>query len=725
MRAGRWSRSASRLQGPMLVLSMIAAPVALADQLDIPGPPGSVGFGAMVTVLPNGNIVVVDPDGPVSGIGAVYLYGPNGGPPISTITGIAANDRVGSGGIVVLANGHYLILSPDWHNGGAANAGAVTWADRDSGVSGLVSAENSLVGSTAGDAVGGGTTPITVLPNGNYVVRTVRWDHGSLQDAGAVTWGDGMTGVRGPVSSDNSLVGGHSDAEVGGGGVSVVGTSNYVVATPLWNNGAELNAGAVTWADGAIGVRGTVGTANSLVGTQRDDHIGTVWPLRNGHYVVASSVWDHGAAVDAGAVTWANGNTGLVGTVTTANSLVGATADDRVGSSVTALTNGHYVVTSPGWENVAGGLSKAGAATWCNGTATTTGVVSAANSLVGGSQNDRVGSAGVLALSNGHYVVQSPLWRNGGISAGAATWRNGLAAAPGVVSGTNSLVGTTLNDAVGAVALALPNGHYVLASPSWDNGSRANAGAVTWGHGLGGSAGPLTGANSLIGGTPEDAIGSRLIVLAGGNYVSASPTWDHGSTVDVGAVTLGLGSGGSTGAVSAANSLIGGNANDGVGTSLLALGNGSYLIASPGWNRDATTAVGAVTLVSGTTGRTGVLQAALALTGTTSGDRLGQHGLIAYADGHAAILSGLYDNDGIADAGAVTLIDAAMPLPGSVAPAHSVIGTVALGGARMASAAAISYDPQRQRLAVGRPASNTVSLLRFVDPIFAHRFEGN
>lgn len=725
MRMGAFSRGARLMRGPFLVFLTVVGTAAVADQLDIQGPAGSVSFGSAVTVLPNGNIVVVDPDGPVSGIGAVYLYGPDGGPPISTLTGIAANDHVGSGGIVVLANGNYLILSPNWHNGGAANAGAVTWADADSGIGGLVSAANSLVGSTAADGVGGGAAPITVLPNGNYVVRTVRWDHGAIQDAGAVTWGDGTTGISGSIGSDNSLVGGHTDAEVGGGGVTVVGSSHYVVSTPLWNNGAELNAGAVTWADGSIGLRGTVGTANSLVGSQRDDNIGTVWPLRNGHYVVASPVWDNGAAVDAGAVTWVHGNTGLIGPVTTANSLVGATADDLVGSSVTALSNGHYVVTSPGWENVAGGLSKAGAATWCNGTATTTGVVSAANSLVGASQNDRVGSAGVLALSNGHYVVQSPQFRNGGVSAGAATWRNGTAAAPGVVSGTNSLVGTTLNDAVGAVALALPNGHYVLASPSWDNGAQANAGAVTWGNGLGGSAGPLTGANSLIGSKLDDAVGSRLIVLTGGNYVSASPTWDNGSTPDVGAVTPGLGTGGSTGAVSAVNSLIGGTAPDGVGSSLLALGNGSYLIASPNWNGNAATTVGAVNLVSGTASLGGVLQPAQAMTGSSSGDRIGQHGLIAFADGRAAILSGLYDNDGIADAGAVTLINAALPLPGSVAPSHSVIGTVALGGVRMASAQAISYDPQRQRLAVGRPASNVVSLLRFVDAIFANRFEGS
>lgn len=32
-----------------------------ATQTDIPGPPGSGAFGTTVTVLPNGNFVVIDP----------------------------------------------------------------------------------------------------------------------------------------------------------------------------------------------------------------------------------------------------------------------------------------------------------------------------------------------------------------------------------------------------------------------------------------------------------------------------------------------------------------------------------------------------------------------------------------------------------------------------------------------------------------------------------------
>ena len=46
-----------------------------------------------------------------------------------------------------------------------------------------------------------------VLANGNYVVRSPYWDNGAAADAGAVTWGDGTSGVTGAVSAANSLVG--------------------------------------------------------------------------------------------------------------------------------------------------------------------------------------------------------------------------------------------------------------------------------------------------------------------------------------------------------------------------------------------------------------------------------------------------------------------------------------------------------------------------------------
>ena len=83
---------------------------------------------------------------------------------------------------------------------------------------------------------------------------------------------------------------------------------------------------------------------------------------------------------------------------------------------MTALTNGNYVVSSPHWDN--GSVFDAGAVTWGNGAGGTTGVVSASNSLVGSTANDQVGDdfyGGVIALTNGNYLVRNPVWDNGSV----------------------------------------------------------------------------------------------------------------------------------------------------------------------------------------------------------------------------------------------------------------------------------------------------------------------
>ncbi len=335
---------------------------ARAAQIDIVGPSGSVVFGHGVTVLANGNIVVTDLQGPAGGIGAVYLYNP-AGHLVSTLTGSSSGDAVGSGGngsgIVVLASGNFVVVSPYWRNGAAANAGAVTWVDGTNGLSGVVSTANSLVGSSAADQVG--LDGIATLSNGNYVVISSSWNNGTAAQTGAVTWGNGNGGLVGVVSVANSLVGTTASDAVGSSGVTVLNNGNYVVRSPSWRNGTMADAGAATWANGTTGLTGAVSASNSLVGVAAGDQVGnSIYALSNGNYVVASAFWHNGSSAGAGAVTLASGNSGASGVVSAANSLVGTTANDNVGSFVTALTNGNFVVTSPSWHN--GATVNAGAA---------------------------------------------------------------------------------------------------------------------------------------------------------------------------------------------------------------------------------------------------------------------------------------------------------------------------------------------------------------------------
>ena len=537
--------------------------------------------------------------------------------------------------VTELSNGNYVVNSMRWSNGAAAAAGAVTWANGNTGVSGAVSAANSLVGSHAGDNVGIGG--VIALDNGNYVVDSFTWANGAAMYAGAVTWANGNGGISGPVSAGNSLVGTRERDYVGGGcsgcppgqyaptfgGVTALNNGNYVVASPNWANGDVASAGAATWVNGATGLSGAVSATNSLVGTTSGDNVGLdgVVALRNGNYVVVSSSWVNAGAQYAGAVTWGNGSLGVSGAVSPANSLVGTGYLDEVGlPGVTALSNGNYVAASGNWNN--GGQIDAGfgAATWADGSVGISGVVSAGNSLVGGQLRDRVAASGVTALTNGNYVVGSSNWSNGSAShVGAATWAKGDVKSSGLVSTANSLVGGKPLDGVGARVTALTNGNYVVVSYGWSNGEVKQAGATTWANGNTGFAGTVSVANSLVGTYTQDSVGSGgVTALSNGNYVVASPFWNDGTEQKhSGAVTWASGSTRAAGPVSSSNSLVGTMYSDYVGENgVTALDNGNYVVASLGWNNGTSYMAGAVSLGSGTRGLTGALTSANSVLGT-------------------------------------------------------------------------------------------------------------
>src|SRR5260370_17441086 len=106
----------------------------------------------------------------------------------------------GAGGAFMtpLSNGNYVVTSVNW----SSNKGAATWGNGTAGVTiGVVTANNSLTGSSAGDLVGNGL--ITALSNGNYVVASPNWN----SSLGAATWGGGTAGGRGGRCVGDSLSG--------------------------------------------------------------------------------------------------------------------------------------------------------------------------------------------------------------------------------------------------------------------------------------------------------------------------------------------------------------------------------------------------------------------------------------------------------------------------------------------------------------------------------------
>jgi len=709
------------LSGPRLLLALAAILYSItssiyAAQKDIAGPPGSIAFGTTVTVLPNGNIVVTDPSYR-SGRGAAHLYRPNG-TRISTLFGNRPGDQVG-GGVVVLANGNYVVIS-NWTNGAATGAGAVTWVDGTRGLSGAVSANNSLVGSSAGDWVG--YTGVTALTNGNYVVSSILWSNGTVAHVGASTWGNGATGTVGPVSAENSLVGSTAEDRVGGFyNTTALPNGNYVVPSSSWANGSAMYAGAVTWADGNTGISGPVSATNSLVGTSTYDFIGNsgVAVVGNGNYVVSSPEWHNGAVPQAGAATWADGNVGISGPVSASNSLVGTNQGDYVSqgglTGVTALTNGNYVVRSPGWNRV-------GAATWAAGNTGIRGTIAASNSLVGTNLNDSVGSW-VVALTNGNYVVGSPGWANGqfNYSSGAATWGDGAVGTVGPVSQFNSLFGTKQNDRVSSYGItALSNGNYVVASPSWGlDPVNYYVGAATWGNGITGVTGPVSAANSLIGTSINDQVSvNGIAALSNGNYVVSSGRWSNGGAVGAGAVTWADGTTGLSGAVSTLNSLVGTAPDDGVGyLETIALSNGNYVAESYPWNNGAAISAGAVSWGNGATGLVGEVSPFNSLVGTTTNALVGYY-VTALEDGNYIVASPGWSDNPTTQRGAVTLANGGFRLAGTIQPYNSVIGTPA----SQASYMSYAYDATRRQLVVGRPGDNVISLL-VMDQLFSDGFE--
>jgi hypothetical protein len=532
--------------------------------------------GNIATLLTNGNYVVESSNWNGSRGAVTWASGTTGVrgtiSELNSLVGSNASDFVGRNGITVLSTGDYVVGSPNWNG----NRGAVTWGSGTSGVRGVVSEANSLIGANPGERVGA----VTTLSNGNYVVSSPLWNG----QRGAATWGNGTEGISGIISTVNSLVGSDDLDRVGIGGIIPLSNGNYVVNSDAWN----ADRGAVTWADGTAGIRGPVSAANSLVGTIVFDEVGRegITTLSNGNYVVSSSGWNF----TRGAVTWGSGMEGISGAVSVDNSLVGTNEEDRIGSDgVIPLPNGNYVVRSLQWNG------RRGAVTWGNGAEGVRGPVSAVNSLVGSNAGDRVGSTGIVVLGNGNYLVRSLEWNT---RRGAVTWGSATTGISGTVSDANSLVGSNANDQVVSVTL-LSNGNYLVQSLFW-NGNR---GEVTWGNGTTGISGIVSAANSLVGSNANDVVGTGGITfLSNGNYLVRSAYWDGRR----GALTWGSATEGVSGAVSDANSLVGSNPDDQVGTDqfgnylITPLSNGDYLVRSPLWNGNR----GAVTWVSGTTGQT-------------------------------------------------------------------------------------------------------------------------
>jgi len=90
----------------------------------------------------------------------------------------------------------------------------------------VVSAVNALVGKTRGDCVGAN---VISLSNGNYVVSSQNWNNGAIVDAGASTWGAGISGISGVIAETNSFVGTRTSDQIGNIPFVVLPNGNYAL----------------------------------------------------------------------------------------------------------------------------------------------------------------------------------------------------------------------------------------------------------------------------------------------------------------------------------------------------------------------------------------------------------------------------------------------------------------------------------------------------------------
>ncbi|MEP4545518.1 MAG: cadherin-like beta sandwich domain-containing protein [Saccharospirillum sp.] len=607
------------------VYTVMIARVISFELLD-PTPGATDRFGSKVVILGNGNIVVSDPqDSSRFAVnGAVHLYSPFSSTPIASLYGDAGGDRLGSTSITALPNGNYVVTSKDDNENGVVEAGSVRLVDGRSGIQ----IGSALTGDSEYDNLGSGS--VTALGNDYYIVASEYDDVNGIEDAGSVRLMDGNTGIQ----IGSAITGNVEFDYLGTSSITALPNNNYVIASSSDTENGIVSAGSVRLVDGSTGIQ----IGSTLAGDVANDALGSssITALANGHYVIASGSDDENGVVNAGSVRLVDGSTGMqIG-----STLSGGVEGDALGaSSVTALPNSHFVVVSRVDDE--NGVVNAGSVRLIDGS---TGE-QIGNALVGDVANDRLGSGGVTVLPNGHYVIASINDdENGVVNAGSVRLVNGIT---GVQIGSTS-AGDDTSDALGATSItALPNSHYVVASQFDDENSIIDAGSVRL---FDGSTGVQIG-SALAGDVGDDSLGSGgITVLSNGHYIVASSEFDdENGIVDAGSVRLVDGNSG----VQIGSTLAGDENFDAVGSGgITPLPTGNYVVASDNEDVSGIFNAGVVRLLDGTTG----LQLGSAIVGSTVND-LFEVFVVSPGHGVFYIMSTPYaDKNGQTDAGMVRVV---------------------------------------------------------------------
>jgi len=268
--------------------------------------------------------------------------------------------------------------------------------------------------------------------------------------------------------------------------------------------------------------------------------------------------------------------------------------DHYFGDEVLILNNGNVVVTEPGHSG--GFASRLGAIHLYDPL-----MQSVIASHYGPKPEDQFGSSGIVQLTNGNFVVLTPMADEDAlVDAGSITLINGE---------TGGIIGTPLQGLSGEQyglksehVVALANDNFVVIAPSVDEAGITKAGKVML---VDGNTGALIG-TPLVGDQAYDRLGyDGVTALNNGNYVINSRDDSHNSLAKAGSVTL---VDGLTGAM-IGTPLYGDVAFDSRrqesrdGNQIFALKNSNFVLLSPFDNADSVTDSGSFMLVNGASGK--------------------------------------------------------------------------------------------------------------------------
>ena len=552
--------------------------------------------------------------------GSVILASGTTGMQLGRVDGISASERLGSSSVTALSSGNYIVTSTGADIGMNVDAGSVILASGTTG---------NRIGSTDGVSAGEflGSFGITERASGNYVIRSRNADPGGIVDAGSIILASGTTG------SEIGRVDGDTASERFGNNVNFfsLGSSDFLVFDPEHGGGAGIVAqiADVDLGGGNI-LRGSITGANP--GDQVGNSFGISTTVSSGaNYVIAARNVAVGGNANAGSVFIVDRVTAnVVGRVD------GSSAGELFGSiRLRERSNGNLVFQSPNADP--GGVADAGSLLLTDPTGTLIG------QLDGNNMNERLGSSVNFFSLGSDMLVQAPLHSNGSMTGAGGIF----VVADTDLGGGNilrgSTLGTSMDEGFGSISPSIFSTTILVRSPNADVAGNVDAGAVVLlnradgtelGRTSGISAGELFGNN-----TPS--------LVSGGNYFVRSPNADAGGLVDAGSIAM---IDGTTGNLLGRTN--GGSAGENFGSVFPRFISGHILVRSPNADVSGLADAGSLVQISNTTGL-----AVQVVSGISANERFGATTGQTLVDGRILFTSPDADINGVVDAGRMVFFD--------------------------------------------------------------------